>query len=215
MLRCKPPFFFIEAFGACDGIFESLPDGNLLILVFVGSRTLESLQEVVIKNDVVSLLAAARRGDDDAVLSGEFLDRGAAGRRAQHNYDAANRQGGEQLAIVIGRVIRTTDIELVNAVFAASVTDKEEEKRIRGFELLFERGKCFLNFGLRAFLIREHDDPVGGKSEFFDESFLCSLGPLVEFSFVLGAAGNTPDNQSTGIRQDRHRQEKNESGRKR
>src|SRR5205809_622421 len=100
MLRCKPPFFFIEAFGACDGIFESLPDGNLLILVFVGSRTLESLQEVVIKNDVVSLLAAARRGDDDAVFSGEL----------------------------------------------------------------------------------------------FDESFLCSLGPLVEFSFVLGAAGNTPDN---------------------
>src|SRR5947208_2913267 len=84
-----------------------------------------------------------------------------------------------------------------DAVFAASVTDKEEEKRIRWFELLFERGKCFLNFGLRAFLIREHDDPVGGKSEFFDESFLCSLGPLVEFSFVLGAAGNTPDNQST------------------
>src|SRR2546428_9546611 len=126
MLRCKPPFFFIEAFGACDGIFESLPDGNLLILVFVGSRTLESLQEVVIKNDVVSLLAAARRGDDDAVFSGEFLDRGAAGRRAQHNYDAANRQGGEQLVIVIGGGIPGTGVLLLKTVRAAGRPAKEK-----------------------------------------------------------------------------------------
>src|SRR2546425_4641363 len=128
MLGGKTPFFFVEALGTGYGVLESLPHRDLLILVFIGSRTLEGFEKVIVKNDVIPFLTAARRGHDDPIFPREFLDCGAAGGSCRNNHDAPCREGGQELVVVLCRIVRPGDIELVNAVIAAPVTDKEEEK---------------------------------------------------------------------------------------
>ena len=89
------------------------------------------------------------------------------------------------------------------------MTNKEEEERIARLDLLLERRECFLNFRLRAFLVRQNDHAVIRESEFFDQRFLSALSPLVELLFVFRGAGDTADDQCARICENSYGQQKN------
>src|SRR5207253_9472085 len=183
----------------------------LIILVFVGYITLKRFEEIVVEDNVVAFLAAPGCANDDAILSGELVERGAAGRRARNNHDAADAQRGEELVVIIGGVVGAKDVELVHAVFAAAVANKEKEEGVQRLELLLERRERLLDFRLCGLLVGQDDDAILRKAELLDEGLGRTGSPFLELGFVLGAAGNACQNESAGIGQCRRWNKQHES----
>ena len=76
-------------------------------------------------------------------------------RRPAENVQAkiVTHDGREQLVVIVGRVVRAADIELVVAVLTAAMADQEQEERVAGLQLLLDSGESFLDFSLRGLLV--------------------------------------------------------------
>src|SRR5688572_14580571 len=113
MLGGQAAFFLIEAFHSGGGETESLPDGNLLVLVFVAGDVVQGFHEMFDENRFIAFLAAARGGDHNPIPAGERLNRCAAGAGAVDDYNAAGGNGGEQVVVLSGSQIGAAEVELV------------------------------------------------------------------------------------------------------
>src|SRR5262249_27590076 len=117
----------------------------------------------------------------------------------------------QKLVVVVCGVIGSADVELVDAVFAAAVTDKEKEERIARLELLLQRRERFLDFGLGSLRASQQDHVVRRKTKFIDQGLGSAGSPLLELFFVFGTARYTAKDQRArvGKRQSRYQQTQN------
>src|SRR5690606_19468245 len=119
--------------GALDltrGVGERLEERNSPVLVRVRAIARVGGHEVFREQRLVALVAAARRGEDDAAGCRERADPAAARAARVHERDLAGAQRAEQPREVRGGEVRAGQIQPRLAILLAAVTEQHNEHAV-------------------------------------------------------------------------------------